>query len=150
MPPILEKCTRVVDSEEQIEARELYWEAISKKGIELEEAEELLVKSIERNRFVGEPHVVVAQLYLSEGRFEEAEREVGTGMRMILEWGSPWDKRTSWEGRLDRWPNSPPPLVRKRWLRKEEDGGGREEEEGSKFSVSSDWFGLIRLGSLVG
>ncbi|CAN1131599.1 hypothetical protein LINPERPRIM_LOCUS13905 [Linum perenne] len=70
-------------------------------------------------------------------------------MRMILEWGSPWDKRTSWEGRLDRWSN-PPPLVRKRWLRKEEDGGGREEEEGSNFSVSSDWFGLIGLGSLVG
>ncbi|CAN1254861.1 hypothetical protein LINPERPRIM_LOCUS8793 [Linum perenne] len=98
MPPILEKCTRVVDSEEQIEARELYWEAVSKKGTELEEAEELLVKSIERNRFVGEPHVVLAQLYLSEGRFEEAEREAKTGLRLILEWGSPWDKRTSWEG----------------------------------------------------
>ncbi|CAN0908984.1 hypothetical protein LINGRAHAP2_LOCUS25576 [Linum grandiflorum] len=98
MPPILEKCTRIVDSKEQIEARELYWEAVCKKGTEVEAAEELLVKSIEKNRFVGEPHVVVAQVYLGQGRFEEAEREAEIGLRLILEWGSPWDKRTSWEG----------------------------------------------------
>ncbi|CAI0415333.1 unnamed protein product [Linum tenue] len=83
-----------------MEARELYWEAIAGKGSgsELKQAEELLVRSVEKNGVVGEPRVVLAQVYLSGGRFEEAEREAAIGLRLILEWGSAWDKRVSWEG----------------------------------------------------
>ncbi|CAN0909240.1 hypothetical protein LINGRAHAP2_LOCUS25681 [Linum grandiflorum] len=97
VPPILEKCTRIVDAEEQMEARELYWEVVCRRGIEMEEAEEMLVKSIEKNPFVGETHLVAAQVYLSQGRFEEGEREAESGLRLLLDWGSPWDKRMSWE-----------------------------------------------------
>ena len=52
------------------------------------------MSSIEKNPFVGEPHVVLGQVYLNKGRFEEAER----GLNLMLEWGSPWDKRMTWEG----------------------------------------------------
>ncbi|GAB4839664.1 hypothetical protein Ancab_029190 [Ancistrocladus abbreviatus] len=99
VPPVFDGCTKVLDAEEQIEARDLYWEVVcdvSKKG--LERAEELLLKSIEKNPFVGEPHVVLGQFYLGKGRFEEAEREAERGLTLLLEWGNPWDKRTSWEG----------------------------------------------------
>ncbi|PON68148.1 Tetratricopeptide-like helical domain containing protein [Parasponia andersonii] len=99
IPPVFENCTRVLDAGEQIKARDLYWEAVcdmSKRG--LEGAEELLLSSIEKNPFVGEPHVVLGQLYLSKGRFEEGEREAEKGLTLILQWGSPWDKRMSWEG----------------------------------------------------
>ncbi|XP_062159079.1 uncharacterized protein LOC133866538 [Alnus glutinosa] len=99
IPPVFDKCKRVLDAGEQIVARELYWEAvcdISKRGIE--RAEELLLRCVEKNAFVGEPHVVLAQVYLSKGRFEEAEREAERGLTLLLEWGNPWDKRTSWEG----------------------------------------------------
>ncbi|KAK2969423.1 hypothetical protein RJ640_009661 [Escallonia rubra] len=85
--------------EEEIVARDLYWEAVcqvSKRG--LEGNEEMLKSCIEKNPFVGEPHVVLSQIYLSKGRFEEAEKEAEKGLRLMLEWGSPWDKRTSWEG----------------------------------------------------
>ncbi|CAL1387959.1 unnamed protein product [Linum trigynum] len=102
VPPVLKRCTEIVDAKEQMEARELYWEAVAGKGstseLELEAAEELLVKSVEKNAVVGEPRVVLAQVYLSKGRFEEAEREAAVGLRLILEWGSAWDKRMSWEG----------------------------------------------------
>ncbi|CAL1374943.1 unnamed protein product [Linum trigynum] len=102
VPPVLERCTKVVGTKEQMEARELYWEAIAGKcngsGSELKEAEELLVRSVEKNGVVGEPRVVLAQVYLSGGRFEEAEREAAIGLKLILEWGSAWDKRMSWEG----------------------------------------------------
>ncbi|CAI0444157.1 unnamed protein product [Linum tenue] len=85
-----------------MEARELYWEAVAGKGsrseLDLEAAEELLVRSVEKNAVVGEPRVVLAQVYLSKGRFKEAEREAAVGLRLILEWGSAWDKRMSWEG----------------------------------------------------
>ncbi|KAK2966980.1 hypothetical protein RJ640_009664, partial [Escallonia rubra] len=99
IPPVFEKCTRVLDAREQVIARDLYWKAVcqvSKRG--LEGNEEMLKSCIEKNPFVGEPHVVLSQIYLSKGSFEEAEKEAEKGLRLMLEWGSPWDKRTSWEG----------------------------------------------------
>ncbi|KAK8558833.1 hypothetical protein V6N13_098458 [Hibiscus sabdariffa] len=99
VPPVFDNCTKVLGAQEQIEARDLYWEAVcddSKAG--QERAEELLLRSIEKNPFVGEPHVVLAQLYLTKGRFEEAEEEAEKGLVLMLEWSSPWDKRMSWEG----------------------------------------------------
>ncbi|KNA06461.1 hypothetical protein SOVF_180820 [Spinacia oleracea] len=99
VPPVFENCTAVLNSEDQIEARDLYWEAVCEyEKIGLEKAEEFLLKSIEKNPFVGEPHVVLSQLYLGKERFEEAEREAERGLVLLLEWGSPWDKRMSWEG----------------------------------------------------
>ncbi|KAJ7942600.1 Tetratricopeptide-like helical domain containing protein [Quillaja saponaria] len=99
IPPVFQNCTRVLDAGDQILARDLYWEGVcdmSKRG--LDKVEELLVRCIEKNPFVGEPHVVLSQVYLTKGRFEEAEKEAERGLTLLLEWGNPWDKRTSWEG----------------------------------------------------
>nr|DAD35923.1 TPA_asm: hypothetical protein HUJ06_006563 [Nelumbo nucifera] len=99
IPPVFENCTKVLDAEEQIVARDLYWEAVcegSKVG--LERVEELLLRCVEKNPFIGEPHLVLGQVYLAKGRFHEAETEAEKGLRLMLEWGSPWDKRMSWEG----------------------------------------------------
>ncbi|KAM7260117.1 hypothetical protein ACFE04_015858 [Oxalis oulophora] len=100
VPPVFENCRRVLDADEQIEARDLYWKAVcdesNNEGLGL--VEEWLLKCIEKNPFVGEPHVVLAQVYLNKGKFEEAESEAAKGLRLLIEWGSPWDKRMSWEG----------------------------------------------------
>ncbi|XP_071692933.1 uncharacterized protein [Rutidosis leptorrhynchoides] len=99
VPPIFENCSKVLSAKNQIEARDLYWEGVcevSKRG--LIGCEDVLKRSVELNPFVGEPRVVLAQIYLSQGRFEEAEKESEEGLRVLLEWGSPWDKRMSWEG----------------------------------------------------
>ncbi|KAJ8428137.1 hypothetical protein Cgig2_011510 [Carnegiea gigantea] len=99
IPPLFDKCTRVLEAEKQIEARDLYWEAVCEYGkMGLDEAEKLLLRSIEKNPFVGEPCVVLGQLYLGKGRYEEAEKAAEKGLTLLLEWGSPWDKRMSWEG----------------------------------------------------
>ncbi|KAK1380538.1 Tetratricopeptide repeat protein like [Heracleum sosnowskyi] len=101
IPPVFEKCTLVLDAGEQIAARELYWEGVCDMSIGtlgLEGVEKVLKMSVEKNPFVGEPHVVLAQLCLSQGRYEEAEKEAEKGLTLLLEWGSPWDKRMSWEG----------------------------------------------------
>ncbi|XP_074264624.1 uncharacterized protein LOC141587097 [Silene latifolia] len=99
IPPVFHNCTWVLNANEQIEARDLYWEAVCDNAkIGLDKAEELLLTSIQKNPFVGEPHVVLSQLYLSKGRFEEAETEAETGLILLLQWASPWDKRMSWEG----------------------------------------------------
>lgn len=102
VPPVLEGCTRVLGAGEQIEARDMYWEAVcvgGQGGAEaLERAEGLLRGCVERNPFVGEPHLVLGQVYLGQGRWEQAEVEAEEGLRLMLEWGSCWDKRMSWEG----------------------------------------------------
>ena len=102
IPPVFERCTKVLDVKEQRAARDLYWKAISQ-GEEKGEGgwkrvEELLSECCEKNPYIGEPHLVLGQVYIGQGRFEEAEKEAGVGVRLLLEWGSPWDKRMSWEG----------------------------------------------------
>lgn len=98
MPPVFERCTRVLDAVEQIEARDLYWQAVCDSEGAAGAAEELLRRSIEKNPFVGEPYVVLAQVYLSKGKYEQAVRDAENGLTLLLEWGSSWDKRMSWEG----------------------------------------------------
>ncbi|XP_057527421.1 uncharacterized protein LOC130806387 [Amaranthus tricolor] len=99
IPPVFNKCREVLNPEEERKGRNLYWEAVCEHGkIGLEKTEELLKECIKKNPFVGEPHVVLGQLYSGKGRFEDAEREAEKGLILLLEWGSPWDKRMSWEG----------------------------------------------------
>ncbi|TKY69036.1 hypothetical protein E2542_SST05300 [Spatholobus suberectus] len=100
LPPVFDNCTKILDAGDQIVARDLYWEAVCEGGGSkgLGKVEELLVGSISKNPFVGEPYVVLSQVYLTKGRFDEAERRAERGLSLLLEWGCPWDKRTSWEG----------------------------------------------------
>ncbi|KAJ6846065.1 uncharacterized protein M6B38_278480 [Iris pallida] len=101
IPPVFDGCTKILDAGEQVAARDLYWEAVcggvgKREG--LEKVEGLLRESIGRNPYVGEPYVVLGQVYLGMRRYEEAERAAEEGVRLLLEWGSGWDKRVSWEG----------------------------------------------------
>ncbi|PKA56020.1 hypothetical protein AXF42_Ash014693 [Apostasia shenzhenica] len=101
VPPVFESCTMVLGREEQRAARDLYWEAMAAPAAgkkEMGAVEEMMRESCERNGFVGEPHLVLGQVYMGQGRYEEAEREAAEGLRLLLEWGSSWDKRMSWEG----------------------------------------------------
>ncbi|VAH87046.1 unnamed protein product [Triticum turgidum subsp. durum] len=97
IPPVFDRCSKVLDPGEQIAARDLYWEAICSDG--KEGAESLLRRCIAKNPYVGEPWLVLAQVLLNGGgRWEEAEAAAAEGLRLVLEWGSSWDKRMSWEG----------------------------------------------------
>ncbi|CAI0444977.1 unnamed protein product [Linum tenue] len=106
VPPIFNGCTKIVDAGDQIIARDTYWEAVCGNASQnndcnddkLDKVEELLVKSLEKNPFLGDPHLVLAQVYLAKGRFEAAEVAAEKGLKLLLEWGTAWDKRVSWEG----------------------------------------------------
>ncbi|XP_050374914.1 uncharacterized protein LOC126792551 [Argentina anserina] len=93
--PVFENCTRVLDAVEQLAARDLYWEVICDSA---SDSPSLLKSCIEKNPFIGEPHVVLAHVHLTQGKYDEAEREAETGLRLLLEWASSWDKRMSWQG----------------------------------------------------
>ncbi|KAL6842230.1 hypothetical protein ACP4OV_027878 [Aristida adscensionis] len=100
VPPVFERCSRVLDPGEQKAARDLYWEAICSRGGggEASKAEALLRESIGKNPYVGEPELVLAQVLLNAGRYEEAAAAAARGLRRLLQWGCSWDKRVSWEG----------------------------------------------------
>ncbi|KAJ1281723.1 hypothetical protein BS78_04G328000 [Paspalum vaginatum] len=100
IPPVFNYCTKVLDPKEQIAARDLYWEAIcsdARKDKDWEKVEKVLLDSIKKNPFVGEPHLVLAQVYLSIERYGEAKKEAEEGLKLLLEWGVSWDKRMTWE-----------------------------------------------------
>ncbi|KAG6425593.1 hypothetical protein SASPL_116034 [Salvia splendens] len=99
VPPVFDNCSKVLDPQEQIAARELYWKAVCGAAeVGLERAEGMLVESVARNPFVGEGYVVLAQIYLGKGEFGAAEEAAERGLRLLVEWGSPWDKRMTWQG----------------------------------------------------
>ncbi|XP_039007010.1 uncharacterized protein LOC120134635 [Hibiscus syriacus] len=98
VPPVFENCTKVLEPKEQVEARDFYWEAICNGS---ERAEELLLRCCEKNPFVGEPHVVLAQVYLNQGRYEEGDKEAEKGVILMLEWGESLGQENVM-GRIDR------------------------------------------------
>eukprot|EP00252_Welwitschia_mirabilis_P000137 TRINITY_DN100_c0_g1_i2.p1 TRINITY_DN100_c0_g1~~TRINITY_DN100_c0_g1_i2.p1 ORF type:complete len:445 (-),score=87.81 TRINITY_DN100_c0_g1_i2:366-1700(-) len=100
VPPVFDYCTAVLSPADQITARDLYWEAVCMAPAEntFQKAEELLQKACQLNPFIGEPHVLLAQIYNSEEKYDQGEKEAETGLRIMLEWGTNWDKRMSWEG----------------------------------------------------
>ncbi|CAN6238959.1 unnamed protein product [Urochloa humidicola] len=100
IPPVFNYCTKVLDPNEQIAARDLYWEAIcrdDRKDTDWEKVEKILLESIKKNPFVGEPRLVLTQVYLNMERYEEATKEAEEGLKLLLEWGISWDKRMTWE-----------------------------------------------------
>ncbi|KAL1565422.1 hypothetical protein AAHA92_07641 [Salvia divinorum] len=99
VPPVFDGCSKVLDREEQIAARDLYWKAVCGAAeVGLDRAEEMLAESVARNPYVGEGYVVAAQIYLGKGEFEAAEAAAERGLRLLVEWGSAWDKRMTWQG----------------------------------------------------
>ncbi|CAN6232839.1 unnamed protein product [Urochloa humidicola] len=100
IPPVFNYCTKMLDPIEQIAARDLYWEAIcrdDRKDTDWENVEKILLESIKKNPFVGEPHLVLTQVYLNMERYDEAKKEAEEGLKLLLEWSINWDKRMTWE-----------------------------------------------------
>ncbi|KAL5208113.1 hypothetical protein ABZP36_032548 [Zizania latifolia] len=99
IPPVFDGCTQVLNTNDQKAARDIYWEAVCSGEDEADwrKVEELLRQSIAKNPFVGEPHLVLAQVLLNMEMYEDAVKQAEAGLKLLLEWGSSWDKRMSWE-----------------------------------------------------
>lgn len=100
LPPVFNSCSIVLPPEHQIRARDMYTEALClpMTGNSLELAEPLLLEACLANPWIAEPHLVLAQIYASTGRFEIAFKEADQGLQLLLEWGTNWDKKMTWEG----------------------------------------------------
>jgi hypothetical protein len=100
VPPVFDHLKKTLNENDEEKARDLYWNVICNKNRakHVEEAEKLLLECIALNPFIAEPHAVLAQIYLQQGRFEEAESESSEAVKIMCEWGTAYDKRISWTG----------------------------------------------------
>jgi hypothetical protein len=97
LPPVFARCTASLERDAETEARDLYWQVVTDSACQPERAEELLCSAIARNPFIAEPHVLLAQTYVSRERWADAERAASAALAIQAEWATPWDKRVSWE-----------------------------------------------------
>jgi len=98
IPPIFDHCTKLITFENELKARDLYWKVVVHEAtLSLEEQKALLQESIALNPFVGEPHIMLAQLHHREGEFENGAAEAAMALEKMYVLASAWDKRRSFE-----------------------------------------------------
>lgn len=95
IPPVFDNCTQVLTVDNDAAARDLYWLVISKQVTGLEEIIETLHKCHDTNPWAFEPLVLLSQKLLETSEFEGALQASTKALDLQLEWGTPWDKRTS-------------------------------------------------------
>mmetsp|Transcript_18361 Transcript_18361/g.25897 ORF Transcript_18361/g.25897 Transcript_18361/m.25897 type:complete len:451 (+) Transcript_18361:467-1819(+) len=98
VPKIFNNCTEVITYENELKARDLYWKVIVHEAtLDVKEQISLLEESIALNPFVGEPHIMLAQLYHRQGDFELAAQEAAQALEKMYVLATAWDKRRSFE-----------------------------------------------------
>lgn len=97
LPPVFARCTTGIERDAETRARDLYWDVVCDSACPPERAEETLREAARLNPFVAEPHVLLAQTYVTRQRWADAERAAAAALAIQAQWATPWDKRVSWE-----------------------------------------------------
>uniref|UniRef100_A0A7S3NN65 DUF6817 domain-containing protein n=1 Tax=Aureoumbra lagunensis TaxID=44058 RepID=A0A7S3NN65_9STRA len=122
LPPVFNKCTTIMDPQDEKNARDLYVHVIFKDGHTLQAPGQneidMLTKASTLNPFIAEPHLTRAQILLQMARYDEARIAAQTGLDILCQWATPWDKRMpfhawlNWtrclifQANLQEWPNT--------------------------------------------
>lgn len=97
LPPVFARCTAAIDRTDETEARDRYWQVVCDSACPPARAEAELLAVAALNPFIAEPHVLLAQTYVGQERWADAERAAAAALALQAEWATPWDKRVSWE-----------------------------------------------------
>ena len=99
MPSVFNACTAPLGASDDAAAASLYWSVIQQDQplVDLDVATGVLEQAVRLNPWVGEPQMVLAQLYLSAGRREDAARAATSALQAFCSWGNAWDKRVQWD-----------------------------------------------------
>lgn len=99
MPPVFAGCTQSLSASDDAAAASLYWSVIQQQQplVDLDVATGVLEQAVRCNPWVGEPQMVLAQLYLSAGRHADAARAADSALAAFCAWGNAWDKRVQWD-----------------------------------------------------
>lgn len=99
VPPMFAGCTATVTPGAEAAAMSLYWSVVQldQPLVDCDAAAAVLEQAVVLNPWVGEPHMVLAQVYLSAGRMEEAAQAAQSAIQCFSCWGNAWDKRVQWD-----------------------------------------------------
>eukprot|EP00527_Entomoneis_sp_CCMP2396_P007748 CAMPEP_0198144460 /NCGR_PEP_ID=MMETSP1443-20131203/16032_1 /TAXON_ID=186043 /ORGANISM="Entomoneis sp., Strain CCMP2396" /LENGTH=273 /DNA_ID=CAMNT_0043807861 /DNA_START=596 /DNA_END=1417 /DNA_ORIENTATION=- len=96
IPPVFDNCTKVLSVDDEAEAIELYWSAVTATDEDdYHKSVNVLQKCITKNPFAFEPQVLLAQKLLHVGDFNEAAQTAKSALELQIQWGTAWDKRIS-------------------------------------------------------
>jgi len=96
VPPVFERCTATISREDEEAARDAYWRVVTREAeLTVHEQLSLLGEAVERNPFVGEPHLIIAQLHFRHAKYEEATRHAALALTRFYALCTAWDKRRS-------------------------------------------------------
>ena len=99
LPPVFEHCSKVLDAGGEAAAVALYWSVIQldQPLVDADAAIATLEQAVHLNPWVGEPQMVLAQLYLGVGRNADAALAAESALQCFCAWGNAWDKRVQWD-----------------------------------------------------
>ena len=99
MPPVFDQCRAALSAADEAAATSLYWSVIQQDQplVDLDAATLVLEQAVRHNPYVGEPQMLLAQLYLSAGRESDAALAAGSALQQFSAWGNAWDKRVAWD-----------------------------------------------------
>ena len=99
LPPVFDGCRQPLPARDEAAACALYWSVVQldQPLVDLDGATATLEQAVQLNPWVGEPQMVLAQLYLSAGRLPEAARAAEGALQCFCLWGNAWDKRVQWD-----------------------------------------------------
>ena len=99
LPPVFAQCSQTLSAGNEAAAQSLYWSVIQldQPLVDLDVATGVMEQAVRLNPWVGEPQMVLAQLYLSAGRNADAARTAESALQAFCSWGNAWDKRVQWD-----------------------------------------------------
>lgn len=94
VPPVFDRCESVLQMDAEIKARDLYWKGISQESfLSAQEQIDLFSESSKLNPYVGEPQLMLAQLYFRKGLWKKAVEHARLALQAFYNLVSAWDKR---------------------------------------------------------
>ncbi len=99
LPPVFAHCSARLAPADEAAACALYWSVVQldQPLVDLDGATATLEQAVRLNPWVGEPQMVLAQLYLSAGRAGDAALAARGALQQLCAWGNAWDKRVQWD-----------------------------------------------------
>lgn len=98
IPTVFNHCQDVISVEDEEIARNAYWKVTTEEqNLETREQIELLQVTVDLNPFVGEPHLLLAQIHFREKNYLDAAIESRRALEKFYTLASCWDKRRSFE-----------------------------------------------------
>jgi len=102
VPPIFENCSKILDPEEEAEARRIYWKVTLEESRDMSKSQikkkiDDLEKCARLNPYIAEPHVLMAQCFYNLKDYDACFEHCCRALELFYSWGTAWDKRRFWE-----------------------------------------------------